>query len=122
MPAVNSRTFKVLEPANTVMTFRGHLKSYIFNVAYPPQCPSPVDDLASPNEYDFALYFRFDIPLSSGFMRIFDIKFLYCIILAMHSLAAVSRPRLSETEPNRFYGIVLIQLASCSFRCTLSLY
>ena len=67
----------------------------------------------------------------------------------MHSLAAASRPRLSETEPNWFvfetsfyafggrirrlakvnvnklnifYGMVLIQLLSCSFRCLLSLY
>ena len=66
---------------------------------------------------------------------------------AMHLLAAASRPRLSETEPkymfetscyafvgqirclakvnvnkvNICYCIVLILVASCSFRCTLSL-
>ena len=96
--------------------------------------------------------------LSMCSLQICSIKFKYIIIimssyltLAMHSLAAESRHRLSETEPTCFfpetnlrsvsdialnpslhnnnvnkvnmcYCIVLIILASCSFPCTLSLY
>ena len=79
----------------------------------------------------------------------YNILEVIILILSMHSLAAASWPRLSETEPkwfefetscyafggrirsfakvnvnqvNIFYCIVLILVSGCSFLCTLSLY